>query len=437
MTPLRLFAIGFIFVCTTVAWMILGATVTNRSGEADGTLRAEVERLWGGEHVQRAPEAWLVTHDVTRNVVDRDDKGKKVGEHVERVRESLVQGNTRGESVSLVKSDVRVSLDLQHRRKGLLWFPTYGVGFAGHYRFENQTNDVGDAEVGFSFPSTEGIYDGFVFKVNGKEAPAVTDLSRGAVVRLELHPGDAVDVDVAYRSRGIGTWSYVFGDGVSQVRDFALALSTNVADVDFPSGSMSPSAKAAAGDGALLTWKFANLVTGQRIAVELPSRLNPGPVAARISFFAPVSLLFFFTVMVILGVVRGKSLHPMNYFFLAAGFFAFHLLLAYLVDVVDIATAFAISAVASVALVVSYLRIVMGSKAAWLQAAAAQLVFLVLFSCAFFVEGQTGLSIAVGATLTLFVLMQLTARVKWAEVFGGDDDKQGPPPSGMPIGLPK
>jgi hypothetical protein len=76
---------------------------------------------------------------------------------------------------------------------------------------------------------------------------------------------------------------------------------------------------------------FASLAAGQRIGIDTPNRLNPGPLAARITFFAPVSLLFFFTVMVTLGVLKGRSLHPMNYFFLAAAFFAFHLLLAYLV----------------------------------------------------------------------------------------------------------
>lgn len=425
MTPLRIVAIGFIFFCTAIAWMVLGTTVTARSGEADGSLRAEVEQLWGGEHVQRAPVAAMVTHDVERAVPDYKD-GKQVGTHTEMVRRERER-----RPIALTRSEVRAALDLEHRRKGLLWFPTYGVGFEGHYRFENDSGEIGDAEVAFSFPSSQGVYDGFVFKVNGQEAPAVTDLSRGATLRLELKPGQAVDVDVAYRSRGIGTWSYWFGDGVSQVRDFSLTLATNVDDIDFPSGSMSPSSRA----GRTLTWAFENLVTGQRIAVELPSRLNPGPVAARISYFAPVSLLFFFTVMVILGVVKNRNLHPMNYFFLAAAFFAFHLLLAYLVDVIDLFAAFGISAAVSVGLVVSYLRIVMGQRAAWLQAAAAQAIFLVVFSCAFFVEGQTGLSIAVGATATLFVLMQLTARVKWAEVFGGDVPKGGT--SGLPVGLPR
>lgn len=426
MTPLRLVAIGFIFVCTAIAWMILGTTVTARSGEADGSLRMEVEQLWGGEHLQRAPTASMVTHDVERAIPDFKD-GKQVGTHVEIVRRDMER-----RPISLVRSEVRAALDLEHRRKGLLWFPTYGVGFEGRYRFVNDTAEVGDAEVAFPFPSAQGVYDGFVFKVNGKEAPPVTDLSRGATLRLELKPGQAVDVDVAYRSRGIGTWSYWFGDGVSQVRDFSLTLATNVDDIDFPSGSLSPSTR----DGRTLGWSFENLVTGQRIAVELPSRLNPGPVAARISYFAPVSLLFFFTVMVILGVVKSRNLHPMNYFFLAAAFFSFHLLLAYLVDVIDLFAAFGISAAVSVALVVSYLRIVMGQRTAWLQAAAAQGIFLVLFSCAFFVEGQTGLSIAVGATATLFALMQLTARVRWADVFGGDDGPKAGS-SGLPVGVPR
>ena len=44
-------------------------------------------------------------------------------------------------------------------------------------------------------------------------------------------------------------------------------------------------------------------------------------------------------------------------------------------------------------------------------------MFLVLFSYAFFFEGYTGLTVTVGAIVTLFVLMQLTARVDWARVF--------------------
>ena len=104
-------------------------------------------------------------------------------------------------------------------------------------------------------------------------------------------------------------------------------------------------------DGADLAWRFENLIAGQGIGIDMPERINPGPFAARVTFFAPVSLLFFLTVMVIAGATSGPSLHPMHYWFLSAAFFAFHLLLAYLVDHVNLHVAFAISAATSVALV--------------------------------------------------------------------------------------
>ena len=145
--------------------------------------------------------------------------------------------------------------------------------------------------------------------------------------------------------------------GVAQVRDFELDMTTDFAAIDFPAGTLSPTLQGARGRRAG-GWPGAStsLVTGQRIGMDPPNRLNPGPLAARITFFAPVSLLFFVTVMVILGVLRGQSLHPMHYFFLSAAFFAFHLLLAYLVDHMEMGAAFLIAAAASVFLVVSYLR---------------------------------------------------------------------------------
>jgi len=141
------------------------------------------------------------------------------------------------------------------------------------------------------------------------------------------------------------------------------------------------------------------------------------PLAARLTAFAPVSLLFFLTVMVILGVLSGQNLHPVNYAFLSAAFFAFHLLLAYLVDHISIHAAFLIASLVSVFLVVSYLRVVTGTRFAIARAGLAQFVFLVLFSYAFFFEGYTGLTVTVGAILTLFVMMQATARVDWGAVF--------------------
>jgi inner membrane protein involved in colicin E2 resistance len=121
--------------------------------------------------------------------------------------------------------------------------------------------------------------------------------------------------------------------------------------------------------------------------------------------------------MFIITTLRNIDLHPMNYFFLATAFFAFHLLLAYLVDHISIHAAMVLASLVSVALVISYLRLVVGLRFAALEAGTAQLIYLVLFSYAFFWNGFTGLSITVIAVITLFVVMQATGRIRWSERF--------------------
>ena len=126
-------------------------------------------------------------------------------------------------------------------------------------------------------------------------------------------------------------------------------------------------------------------------------------------------------------MVWGVSLHPMNYFFLAAGCFAFQLLFAYLVDLIALPLAFVISALVSLALVSGYLFAAVGRRFAQL-AAAAQFAYMVLFSYSFFFEGLTGLTITIGAIVTLALLMAATAKVNWADKFAARATPRGFPP---------
>lgn len=320
--------------------------------------------------------------------------------------------------IVLSQSRVAVNLSLDHRRKGLLWYDTYEVRFDGHYIIRNPDDVPRTLVVDLQFPSSEAIYDRFSFVVAGQRAGRIADLSAGQRARVTLAPGADAPVRLTYHSRGLDLWSYAFTkEGVTEVEDFQLTMTTDFEDVDFPAGTISPTAKTRTGEGWRLDWQFGSLVTGQRIGMDLPERLNPGPLAARITAFAPVSLLFFIVVLVIIGVLQNRNLHPMNYAFLSAAFFAFHLLLAYLVDHISIHAAFAVSAIVSVFLVVSYLRLIAGTSFAVARAGLSQFVFLVLFSYSFFFEGFTGLTVTIGAIVTLFVLMQVTARVDWGEVF--------------------
>ena len=194
-------------------------------------------------------------------------------------------------------------------------------------------------------------------------------------------------------------------------------VNTDFEEYNFPERSISASTKTRTPAGWILQWQFENLVTDFDVGVEMPSKLNPGPLASRMSYFAPVSLLFFFTVLMVLGAVSGTNLHPMHYFFLGASFFSFHILFSYLVDHVVLELAFTIAAVVSMALVVSYLWRVIGWRFAVREAGISQLLFLVLFSYAFFFEGYTGLVVTIGAIITLAALMQITAKVDWTANF--------------------
>jgi hypothetical protein len=393
--------------------------VVARSGEFDGRLSEQVALLWGGRQVQSAPDLfWVRDTTVTEVVQETDASGRVSARNVTRAVAEQVP-------FPLESNRVDVTLNLEHRKKGLLWYDTYGVRLRATYRARNTTAEARRVTAHLAFPSDQVQFDNFVFRINGVDAERADDLSKGAAAHAMVPAGAEILIDLAYDSRGLDTWTYQFAPrGVAQVRDFALTMRTNFEAVDFPAGTMSPSTSEPVEGGWQLGWRFDNLLTGKQIGVDLPNRTNPGPLAARITFFAPVALLFFVTVMVVLGVLRSQNLHPMHYVFLSAAFFAFHLLLAYLVDHVSIHTAFALASATSVLLVTSYLRIVTGPRFALARAGLAQVVFLVLFSYAFFFEGYTGLTVTIGAIATLFVLMQATARVDWARAFSRADDAE-------------
>ncbi|HZV80516.1 MAG TPA: inner membrane CreD family protein, partial [Candidatus Binatus sp.] len=299
------------------------------------------------------------------------------------------------------------------RRKGLLWYNTYAVAFAGTYRTLNPS-DAAVLTLHFPLPGDGAIYDDVRVLVD--RHPVVTTVTDGQVTaELPVGPHHSTELGVSYRSRGVGTWSYSFGAGVNGVHDFALTMTTDFNAIDFPGGTLAPTTESKTPSGWRLGWDYRDLVAGRGIGMVLPQRLQPGPLAQRITFWAPLSLLFYFFVMFIIVTIRRVDLHPMNFFFLAAAFFSFHLLFAYTVDRLPIGTAFALCSIVSMFLTVTYLRVVVGWRFASVEAGLAQVFYLILFSLALFNEGSSGLAITVGAILTLFVTMQLTARIDWAK----------------------
>jgi len=301
----RLFAILFIVAGTAVAWLVLGSALSIRSQRAGVNLGRAVSGNWGVPMRQMHPEIFYISPTA-----------------------ASVRREIHPES-----SDIQVSLNFDPKKKGLLWYRTYAVDFEADYVVKNPTPITQTIYISFKFPAKDARYDQFNF-VLGEKRTDKAPRDGGITDAVILKPGEELPVKLAYRATGLDDWTYSFGKDHPRVRNFNLAMSTDFSEIDIPAGSESPTSREETSSGWLLNWDYSDVIGASAVGMGMPSVTNPGPVAARITYFAPVSLLFFFAVIVILGAVRKVDLHPMNYFFLAAGCFAFQLLFSYLVDLI-------------------------------------------------------------------------------------------------------
>jgi len=388
MSVKRLLAIVVILGGATLAWFVLAHTVMWRTQLADGELQRQVIGNWGAPMVQSHPVAYYLSPTSAR-----------ARREIQPVR-------------------TRVAIDLRYdpKRKGLLWYRTYQAELKAEYVLRNPTPIRQTVYVEFEFPAAGMRYDAFSLKLGERsteKAPAEGSLTESIL----LEPGMEVPLAVTYWAAGLNRWDYSLANQ-PRVKDFALRMNTNFRDIDIPEGAESPTGRKETKEGWELVWEYSDVIGARSIGMAMPAVTNPGPVAARMTFFAPISLLFFFTVLLMLSIAGDVRLHPVHYFFLAAGCFAFQLLFAYLVDLVPTPVAFLVGAGVSLGLVTGYVWRGAGGRFARVSAVA-QFSYMVLFSASFFLQGLTGITITVGAVVTLGLLMRFTAKVDWNQVFGG------------------
>ncbi|HEY2749532.1 MAG TPA: hypothetical protein VGL86_33160, partial [Polyangia bacterium] len=305
----RLVAIGFIWLGCAIAWMILGSTILVRTGEASSSLMSEVWGLWGPPMQQAPPRALYTETRKKREVVTSTDaQGRAFAQEV--VRDEDVEVD-----IPLDGSDIGVKLALAHRQKGLLWFATYGVDFRARYDFVNDSGADRAIVVRFPLGVAEAVYDGFEVRDEHGDKLETRIAAGVAEWRAIFRAGERRRWSVEYRSRGTERWGYQLTAGTGQVRAFHLAVDTDFAGVDFPAGTLSPSTQQKGAGAWHGEWTFASLVASQPIGITLPQKLNPGPLASKITFFAPIGLLFFFFVVAVLAAAGKRRIHPLNYFF--------------------------------------------------------------------------------------------------------------------------
>ena len=232
----RYLALGVVWLGCALGWMLLGATLLVRSGETSSQLVNEVHALWGPPLDQGAPAATYVEQ---RSREERTTLYAANG----RPYESTV---TRTEDVTfslpLESTQARVVLALEHRQKGLLWFPTYAVDFQARYLVRNDTALTRKARLSFPLPARDAIYDGFEVRDAVGKPVAATVEGAAAQWTVSLAPGETHAFSVQYRTRGTSSWTYrpaSSGGAVTilasgQVRAIADPTSSAVAWVSVP-----------------------------------------------------------------------------------------------------------------------------------------------------------------------------------------------------------
>ncbi len=162
MTVLRFLLFILIFAAVSIAWMVLGGTLTFRTSKLQRSLSQEVDNLWGPSNLmQSAPHT------------------------------------TTGEDP--LKSDVSVNFRHHNRYKGLLWFSTYTVDFAGAY---THRSEKGGTFV-FPLPERAPFFENLAVTLDGKPRQISYNEASGNMLEVEL-PADGREhiVSVTYRTRG-------------------------------------------------------------------------------------------------------------------------------------------------------------------------------------------------------------------------------------------
>ena len=392
MSVKKLVAIGIIYLCTSIAWMVLGGVNLGRTTQTSSALKKEVKNLFGGNVVINTPTLFY-------KVVEKKKVERKYFE--------------------ISKTDVVLDVKLDPRKKGVLWFPTFKVGYKGYYEFKVPKDFKKDVYILATLDSSDSLYNNIKMSINNENIKNVLPLIKKEEIKID-DSKETVKLELSYNCSGMDQIMYYITphySEMSKINDFNFKIKTDFKNYDFPRNILSPTKKDQGKNSAELNWNLNNAITGKDIGLIIPGKINPGEIVSKVTFFAPVSLLFFFVFILVFSVINKIEFHPMNYFFMAATFFSFHLMYSYFSDHINIYVTFAIASAVSLILTCSYLRLFTPKKFAFIEIPIAQLIYLIVFSYSFFFKGMSGLIVTIAAVITLFILQQLTGKINWDEVF--------------------
>lgn len=377
-------------------WIFALRMLDRNSGNYAQGRRYVVESNWGENITQNAPA-------LNTQVFYEGDVAIKLNPNGNQVQQSIAK------NVRIIKSDINAILNMDYRRKGLIYFPTYVTDFTGTYIIKNENKEKVGANLQFPLPASGSL----VWNVE----ILADDSAEGAVISTkelawqgDVKPNEEKKIVVKYSARGLDDFSYTLADNYG-LQDFDLNIQVNGAErVDFPQGAISPSSVVEKETGWDLNWEFKKVLTSPSITVKLFAKENISSQVAKLFWFAPFLLVAYLVSIFGLSFLQKKDLGVFDLGLLSALYFIFYPFMAYLVSVVDSLTILQGLGIsfALIALISSILyQFIFGVKFALSKGLLVQGIFLGFFPFALLIPELSGFLGIVGVIVLLTVLVFL------------------------------
>lgn len=382
----------------TVGSWAFAARMAARSGSggyAVSRVSRVLETNWGKNVVQQSPS-------INSSVYYDKDSQEPINSEEDKVI---------AKNVKVVDSKMNVNLNMDYRRKGLFYFPTFVTEFNGVYKVKNDSKKNVRANVNFPLPAIGNLVWNVEVMADGSAEGSVIssqELSWSGLVNA----GEEKTIVVRYSARGMDEFSYTLADSQG-LQNFDLNVNVNGAErIDFPQGALSPinTVENKEKKSWSLNWKFNNVLASPNISVRMYAKNNISEQVSKLFWIAPVLMIGLLLALLGLAIYRKIEVSNFDLGLAVTLYASFYPLLAYVVSVwenLNLYQGLLISGgILSLILVYLY-SYIYGLRFAIVAGVALQVVFMFFFPLALLTPALTGLLFVVGVIAILATVVQL------------------------------
>lgn len=384
--------VWFIFIPLFLGWLLLAGRLEYRTYGAMSKQLNSVRQIWGGNLAQPMPSV----------------RYKRFGSDVS----SLSKGE-------IHSSNIAVTLKMDYRKKGLVYYTGYNAEFTGKYKIQNPETENIYLSFIFPYPTRqgEGVLQNVKLLVNGKEDIEDTEYQPNLTLWTGvLGPTESLEITVQYDARGLDKFEYGF-EPAQQINNFNMKIDVQGAkELDYAESTMPPTESSQETEaGKILSWKLDKALTQLNIGVILPDKLNVEKQLSIMMYRAPVFFVLFLVSLIAIIRLSGENLNFIPIVITSIAYFFFYPLFAYLVIYMGLTLSFIISFAAIGLLILNYIRILYGIKIG-LSVVTAYIFYLGITSLAALLPEYTGLILTIEAVVLMGIIMQVLSQHKHLKI---------------------